>query len=108
MGKAKPEVIPILREFRRRVAKKYGIERMILFGSQVTGRKRKDSDIDLLIVSRRKRKLKLLSQLYHEWHVVQEIGYPVDFLCYTPEEFESLRKKITIVREAVREGVEVT
>ena len=108
MGKAKPEVIPILREFRRRVAKKYGIEKMILFGSQVTGRRRKESDIDLLVVSRRKRKLKLLSQLYHEWHVVHQIGYPVDFLCYTPEEFENLRKKITIVREAVREGVEVS
>ncbi|MCK4366450.1 MAG: nucleotidyltransferase domain-containing protein [Thermoplasmata archaeon] len=107
MGGANPEVIPILREFRRRVAKKFGIERMILFGSQVTDKRRKDSDIDLLIVSKRKRKLSLLSKLYHEWHVVQEIGYPVDFVCYTPEEFEELRKRVTIVREAVREGVEI-
>ena len=108
MGKAKPEIIPILREFRRRVAEKYGVERMILFGSQVAGKGRKDSDIDLLVVSTRKSKLKLLSQLYHEWHIVQQIGYPVDFLCYTPEEFEVLRNRITIVREAVKEGLEVT
>lgn len=107
MGKAKSEITPILKEFRRRVAKKYGVERMILFGSRATGKGRKDSDIDLLVVCRRKGKLKLLSQLYHEWHIVQQIGYPVDFLCYTPQEFEDLRKRITLVREAVKEGVEV-
>lgn len=107
MGKAKSEIIPILKEFRRRVAKKYGVERMILFGSRATGKGRKDSDIDLLMVCRRKSKLKLLSQLYHEWHIVQQIDYPVDFICYTPREFEDLRKRITLVREAVKEGVEV-
>lgn len=101
-------MIPILREFKKRVAKKYGIEKMILFGSQITSKRRKDSDVDLLIVSRRKKKLRLMAQLYHEWHIVQEVGYPVDFLCYTPEEFENLKKRVTIVREAVREGVEIT
>ncbi|MEE9224124.1 MAG: nucleotidyltransferase domain-containing protein [Thermoplasmata archaeon] len=108
MGREKPEVVPIVKEFRRKVAKKCGIERMILFGSRASGKGRKDSDVDLLVVSRRKSKLKLLSQLYHEWHVVQQIDYPVDFVCYTPKEFEDLEKRITIVREAVKEGVEVT
>lgn len=78
MGRASPEMIPILREFKKRVAKKYGIEKMILFGSQITSKRRKDSDVDLLIVSRRKKKLRLMAQLYHEWHIVQEVGYPVD------------------------------
>jgi hypothetical protein len=32
---------------------------------------------------------------------------PVDFLCYTPEEFERMKKMITIVSHAVKEGIEV-
>jgi hypothetical protein len=31
----------------------------------------------------------------------------VELLCYTPEEFERKREQITIVREAVREGIEL-
>ena len=107
MGKANPEMIPALREFRKRVAKKYGIERMILFGSQVSGKKRRGSDVDLLIVARRKEKLRLMSELYHEWHSVQKMNYPVDFVCYTPEEFERLRKQVSLVRDAVAEGLEI-
>jgi len=33
------------------------------------------------------------------------MDYPVDFLCYTPEEFEEKRKEISIVRQALKEGV---
>jgi hypothetical protein len=39
--------------------------------------------------------------LYLEW----TMDYPVDFFCYTPEEFEEKRKEISIVRHAIREGV---
>jgi len=33
--------------------------------------------------------------------------YPVDFLCYTPEEFEKLRKRISIVSVALKTGIEI-
>jgi hypothetical protein len=39
--------------------------------------------------------------LYLEW----TMDYPVDFLCYTPEEFEEKRKEISIVRQAIKEGI---
>lgn len=39
--------------------------------------------------------------MYDYW----DLRYPVDFLCYTPEEFKKLSKQITTVREAVKEGV---
>lgn len=31
----------------------------------------------------------------------------VEYLCFTPEEFEEMRRGVTIVSEALREGVEV-
>ena len=88
-------------------ARKYGVERIVLFGSQTTGGAGEASDVDLIVVSREGDKLGLASKLYHEWHVVQKIDLPVDFLCYTPEEFERLKGQVTIVREAVRTGVPV-
>ncbi|MFQ6107203.1 MAG: nucleotidyltransferase domain-containing protein [Thermoplasmata archaeon] len=97
------QLIPALREFKRKVAKKYGIERMILFGSHVSGKT--GNDVDLLIVARRKENL--MSELYHEWHSVQKMNYPVDFVCYTPEEFERLRKQVSLVRDATNQGVEI-
>ncbi len=35
-----------------------------------------------------------------------EFDYPVDFLCSTPEEFNKLKKQVTIIREAVKTGIE--
>jgi hypothetical protein len=31
----------------------------------------------------------------------------VDFICYTPEEFEKLKKEVSIVSEALKEGIEI-
>ena len=33
--------------------------------------------------------------------------YPVDFLYYVSKEFNELKKQITIVREAIKEGIEI-
>jgi hypothetical protein len=35
------------------------------------------------------------------------MDYPVDFLCYTPEEFEEKRSEISIVRHAINEGIAI-
>ncbi len=104
MGGAKPEVMAAVEKFRK-VARKHGVEKIVLFGSQAFGLAGEASDIDLIVVSREEDKLGLLSKLYHEWHVVQGIDLPVDFICYTPEEFDELKERITLVREAVRSGI---
>nr|AAU82290.1 nucleotidyltransferase [uncultured archaeon GZfos13E1] len=77
---------------------------MILFGSQVSGEADENSDVDLIVVGdefKDKSPLKRPVALYLEW----TMDYPVDFLCYTPEEFEEKRKEISIVRQAIKEGV---
>ena len=35
----------------------------------------------------------------------EDLPYAVDFLCYTPEEFRQLSRRVTLVREAIQEGV---
>jgi len=102
MGK-KP-IIDQLKKFKMRIEKEFPVEKIIFFGSRATGKPHKDSDIDLIIVSNKFKKLDFIkrsSKMYDYWN----LDYPVDFLCFTPEEFSKRSKMITIVREAVREGV---
>jgi predicted nucleotidyltransferase len=106
MGKVNPQLIKTIKGFKESVAKPYGIERIILFGSSARGEAKKDSDVDLLVVIRKPVK-KLISKLLLEWHVSQGIDYPVDFLSYTKNEFEREAKGITLVSAALREGLEI-
>ena len=99
-------LIQQLENFTSRITLDYPMDKVILFGSRATGKTHKFSDVDLLLVSkkfRRVSKLKRSPPLYLKW----DLDYPVDFLCYTPEEFESKKKKIGIVRKAVKEGIEI-
>ncbi|OGI15436.1 hypothetical protein A3K63_01800 [Candidatus Micrarchaeota archaeon RBG_16_49_10] len=102
----KKVIIAKLRDFKKSVSKDFPITRMYLFGSMATGKMHKYSDIDLVIVSPKFREMNFFkrgAKMYDYW----KIRKPVDFLCYTPEEFERLNKQITIVREATTNGTEI-
>lgn|SRR3989338_642243 len=95
-----------LAEFKKSLSAQMPIQKMYLFGSRARGNPKRWSDFDLLIVSssfRKKNRLKRPRGFYDHW----TIDYPVDFLCYTPEEFNKLKNQITIVREAVKRGIEI-
>lgn len=102
----KKEHIEFLKKFKNELSAKFPIDKMILFGSRAYGKPHKWSDFDLIIVSKKFRRIDPLKRslgFYDYWN----LNYPVDFLCYTPEEFNKLKKQITIVREAVKEGIEI-
>jgi len=104
MGKRKN--IQKLIEFKAKLSKRIPIQKMILFGSRARGKPSRYSDFDLIIVSKKFRRVNSLNRslgFYKYWN----LNYPIDFLCYTPEEFKRLSKGITIVREAVKEGIEI-
>lgn len=108
MGKNQPDLEPskVLERFRQSTLK-YRVKRMIPFGSQITGEAEECSHVDILVVSSNKNKLGLLPKLYHEWHMVQEIMYPVDCICYTPDEFAKMKNMITLVKEVRENGLAI-
>jgi len=73
-------------------------ERVIVFGSLVTGNIHAWSDIDLIIVERTNRpfwqRLREVRRLLHP-----RVG--TDILVYTPEEFEQLRRERPFFREEI-------
>ena len=102
----KKKHIKFLERFRRELSKEIPIQQMYFFGSRASGKPKRWSDFDLLIVSPKftKKKFRYRPLGFRKYW---NIDYPVDFLCYTPGEFNKLRKQITIVREAVRTGIEI-
>jgi HEPN domain-containing protein/predicted nucleotidyltransferase len=103
---ASQPVLDGLKAFRKALREKMQVDRIIFFGSRASGAPHRDSDIDLVIVSRdfegKPRRERALG-----FHEMWNLEYPVDFLCYTPQEYEDLRNRVTIVREAVRTGIEI-
>jgi len=85
--------------------------RIVLFGSRARGDALKESDIDLIVVSRAFEGMSFTDRATHVLKILWREGalppVDVDLLCYTPEEFEERRREISIVREALRYGVEL-
>jgi len=106
MDKEKTEIIEGIKRFRKESSREFGIEKIIVFGSFVAGKFGRDSDIDIIIVSKSFRGKKFFKRgigLHKYW----TLDYPVDFLCYTPEEFREKSRKISIVNQAIKEGMEL-
>ena len=105
MGKKEP-LIKELKKFLKSLSKDFLISNIILFGSRSTKKFNEFSDVDLIIVSRDFAKLDFferVKKMYNYWN----IDLPVDFICYTPEEFNKLRNEVSIVRDALSNGIVV-
>lgn len=102
MDKNKAKIIKELRNFKE----ENKISKLIFFGSRIKNMHSKYSDVDLIIISSRFNKIKSFKRaplIRLKW----KLEYPVDMLCYTPGEFNKLKKQVSIVRETVSEGIEI-
>lgn len=99
-------IIEQLKNYRKEINKDIPLKKMILFGSRAWGKPHKDSDIDIIIVSPAFRDVRSLDRGI-DLHLKWNLNYPVDILCYTPEEFNRKKKFIGIVQQAVKEGIEI-
>lgn len=93
-----------LERFLDRVQEEFPLRAALVFGSRARGDELVDSDYDLILVSpafvgmpftRR------AAALLHFW----ELPEGVDLFCYTPEEFGRKRRELSMVAEAVAEGL---
>jgi len=92
-------------DFLQKVRKKYNISKAIFFGSRARDEHLKDSDYDIILVSEDFKDIffsKRTALMYDFW---QHWPIEIEPLCYTPEEFETKKKQIGIVSEAIKEGM---
>ncbi len=77
-------------------------ERIILFGSAVSGRIGRNSDVDLLVVKSEVNRLELARKIYSRLHGVNEA---VDVIVVSPEDLEQYRNNpALIISSAIAEG----
>ena len=77
-----------------------------MFGSFIRNKQKKDSDIDIIIISKDWEKInfsKRLEELYKIW----DYPYDVTILPYTPNEIENMKKKFTYIQEIFEYAIEV-
>jgi len=80
---------------------KWGVKKVILFGSFARGEARSRSDLDLLIIQETsKRFLDRLDMFYK----LIDPQVAVDILVYTPEEFERMRAQSPFIQHILKEG----
>ena len=92
-----------LAEFLKVVDAKIGVEKVLLFGSTAKHKRKNESDIDLIVVSKSFKGLSSLERgniLLEDWPFVEEL----DLLMYTPEEFEKVSKR-PLVKEMIAEAL---
>jgi hypothetical protein len=94
-----------LRDYKTRISENLDVEKMLLFGSQASGKADSQSDVDLLVISSDFKKVRFIKRsipLYRQWH----LDYPVDILCYTPDEVKEKNKTSWgVVRQALKNGI---
>lgn len=91
-----------LNAIREQVIRLCAPEKILLFGSQAKGTATAKSDIDLCVIASTKDKRSLLTDLYCD----TESDTPIDFLLYTPEEWEhSVADSQSFANKLSREGV---
>jgi len=106
MDKKSNKIVKILKEYKKRVKEKINLNKIILFGSRARGEERKNSDVDLIIVSKDfngEKSFKRPAKFYLEW----DYDYETDIICLTPEEFKKKRMQIGIIQNALKEGIEI-
>jgi hypothetical protein len=104
MDKKKDKLKYILKEFKREVNKKIKIEKLIFFGSRATKKSKKESDIDILLISKSFKGKKYFKRS-PEFYLMWDYPYDVDILCLTPEELAKKQKQTGIIQQAVKEGI---
>ena len=98
--------LQLLRQHLIFLKKKFKPEQVILFGSRARGDNLKESDIDIMVISKQFALIPFrerMAQAYGYWNKRIDL----EQICYTPEEVEVKKKQIGIVQQALKEGIRI-
>ena len=95
-----------MEEYLETIKRIYAPEGLWFFGSRISGNAKEESDIDLILVSKKFEGQKFI---YRMGDFLKNIDYQkhIDAICYTPEEFEKKKKEIGIIQDALKNGEKV-
>ena len=106
-SKLNKKVENIIQDYLSIIENKINIQKAILFGSAARGEMHRDSDIDLIILSKDFKKMDFADRLLLLTRLRRNMkkSAPMDIFGYTPEEFNELSQKSIILNQAKQEGI---
>lgn len=96
----------LVSKFKKNIQKLIKLNKIIFFGSRAKGTFNENSDFDLIIVSPDFKGIPWYKRSLRFYLLWNEI-YPVEILCYTPDEIKERANKINIISQALKEGIEI-
>jgi predicted nucleotidyltransferase len=81
-------------------------ETVIIFGSRVTGQAHAGSDIDVLIISEFFKDIPFIKRMPMALRAARFEKH-VDYICYTPTEFDQIKDKSSVIMDALENGLKV-
>ncbi len=102
-GETTVQVVQRLRNLKRRLAREFRVEKMILFGSRARGDWLLTSDADVMIVSpdfAGSRFVDRSAEILRHWRGRVDL----EVFCYTPAEIAERRRDFGIIAQALKEG----
>ncbi len=100
------EVIKELKKMKKELSKEYTISKMFLFGSRARGDELYTSDADVIVVSSTFEGIPFF-QRPDKFLMAWTVPVDLEVLCYTPQELKRKQKEIGLVREALKQAVEI-
>src|SRR3989344_1020201 len=107
MDREKNNVNKIINDYIKHFPADIKVEGVFLFGSYATGKVKKNSDIDIVVISPDFKKIpfmKRLEMLSKFRKTKMSRSAPMDIIGYTPYEFKNIDKRSVIMRHAKKEG----
>jgi predicted nucleotidyltransferase len=95
---------PVVRQFRDEalpvIRKIFHPEKVLVFGSRAKGAGHDESDLDIIVVSDAFQNVPFIKRYGLIFRIVR-FPVHVDYICYTPEEFEENQKNSVIIHDAM-------
>jgi len=86
-----------------RIVKQYNPKAIIIFGSRIKGGANLESDLDIIIVSKLFQKISFMERIHALLRKFEFLTH-VDYICYTPEEFEKIKDTSSLIMDALEYG----
>jgi len=99
------EISERLRKISDRLKKKYGAEKVILYGSYARGEETEDSDVDLLVIAPTGERM--IDRMASVSRIIRDLrnGLPISPIVLTPDEFrQKLEIEDAFIQIIVEEG----
>ena len=82
-------------------------EKVVLFGSRVTGEANEESDLDVIVVSTIFTSIPFIKRMAFMLKKVRFTKH-IDFLCYAPQEFERILRTSAVLQDALLHGEDLS